>query len=496
MSLSAPPISCPSARRRQFAVGCASLLAALACAAPPDPVEGRWLGTLPGQGGNVSDFGLEIGRDAAGKLTAGLYLEQMNYFADRAPIGAVESADGKYRIAGFGLEMTLAGDTLSGTQGRAQRPFSLRRVERLPEEKWPELPRGPEPKWERKLAGRIWAHVAVRDGVAYVGSDAGVFSAVKIADGTFAWNFPAGRPIYGEALVTDDAVLFVCDNGFLFKLARADGQEVWRYDLGDAQVSRILGHPAVYDYDHHAPKPVLADGIVYVGSGDGGFHAVNLADGRRVWRHQAKGKIRTTAALAGAGVIYGTLDGEAAALDRATGQPLWKLDQLGALTSAPALFGDRLLLGSRSSVLRALKLETRTELWRHHLWGSWVEATPVLADDGLGYLGTSDYRRVTCFDPADGRVVWRTDVFGTPWGRPAFTEKFVYVAAGGVTPYFIRHEGGLVALDRRTGRIVWRRPMPYPDGVFEWGYAAGPVLAGDVLVIGGLNGSLSAFPAE
>ena len=36
---------------------------------------------------------------------------------------------------------------------------------------------------------------------------------------------------------------FVCDNGFLFKLDRKTGKEVWRHDLGDAQVPRPLDHP-------------------------------------------------------------------------------------------------------------------------------------------------------------------------------------------------------------------------------------------------------------
>ena len=76
-----------------------------------------------------------------------------------------------------------------------------------------------------------------------------MFYAVKVTDGTVAWSFPAGRPIYGEALTTADAVYFVCDNGYLDKLSRADGKELWRYDLGDGRVSRIPPNIRVFDYD-------------------------------------------------------------------------------------------------------------------------------------------------------------------------------------------------------------------------------------------------------
>ncbi len=64
-----------------------------------------------------------------------------------------------------------------------------------------------------------------------------MFYAVRLSNGDFVWNFPAGRPIYGEALVTPGELFFVCDNGFLYSLNRASGKENWRYDLGDSQAS-------------------------------------------------------------------------------------------------------------------------------------------------------------------------------------------------------------------------------------------------------------------
>ena len=65
----------------------------------------------------------------------------------------------------------------------------------------------------------------------------------------------------------------------------------------------------------------------------------------------------------------------------------------------------------------------------------------------------------------------------------------------GTSPYTIRHLGSLCALDRRSGRIVWRWPVPALPGVVQAGFAAGPALDGGTLVIGGLDGSLYAFRA-
>ena len=60
----------------------------------------------------------------------------------------------------------------------------------------------------------------------------------------------------------------------------------------------------------------------------------------------------------------------------------------------------------------------------------------------------------------------------------------------------MRHVGGLSALDRATGRTIWRWPAPRAPHQYESGFAAGPTLAGDTLVIGSMDGTLYAFPVE
>lgn len=478
------------------ALTCLGLLcAAVAARAASDSIEGKWLGTA-GHAENQSLFGLEIQRDDAGALAAFVWLELLNCY--RTPLGTFSvSEDGHYTNRELGLDLVVDGDRLAGTMGAEKKPVTLRRAETLPAEPLPatELPSGPGPRWQTKLGAAIWATAAVRDGVAYVGAVNGVFHAVKLADGSLAWTFSAGRPIFGEAAVEGDAVYFVCDNGFLFKLARDTGKEVWRYDLGDAQVARILPHPSVYDYDHEAPTPVLADGVVYVGSGDGSFHAVDAATGRRVWRIESSGKIRSTAALAGPNLVFTNFAGAIHLIERSSGREIWRKQRPAAFTGSPVVVDGLVIAGDRSAAFMGLKLDSGEEQWRTDWWGSWIESTAAIAD-GLGYIGASDYRRVTCFEPKDGRTVWRADVFGWAWGMPLVTSDSVYVATGGAEPYFIRQQASVTALDRASGKIKWRWPVAAPDGAFHWGFAAGPAGDGNTFVVGGLDGTLYAFPVE
>ncbi len=480
------------------------LLAKLSFAAAPagtDPIEGKWLGRIgDARTNNFSALGLEFQRTASGGLAFSLTLEQLNLYGQAIP-GTVTRTGNRYRCDSFDLE--LKEGQLHGSFGTNHRDITLERVAQLPVDTPipTDLPPAPAPRWQTQLGGSIYAGPAVHNSFAYVGTTSGVFVAVKTVDGAVAWSFPAGRPIFGEALATDEAVFFVCDNGYLFKLARTDGKELWRYDLGDARISRILPDPiqqADDGFDHRAPRPMLVDGVLYVGAGDGGFHAVRADSGERVWRVQSKGAIRATAAVRGDRVFFGTVGGLVVAVERATGRTLWEAKSPAPVTSSPSFVGDKLISGGRDSVLQALDPASGAQLWKLDFWGSWVESSAVAApeNDGTAYIGSSDLRRVTCFDAADGHIRWRTDVFGSAWGRPLVTDRFVYAALAAEEPYMIRHQGGLAALDRATGRLIWRLAAPNPPGIYNWGFPGSPVRAGDLLLIGGINGTLYAFPIE
>jgi len=139
------------------------------------------------------------------------------------------------------------------------------------------LSAGPGPRWQTKLATAIHARAALRDGVAYVGTSGGEFHAIAMTDGRFKWTFAAGRGVFGEALATDDAVYFACDNGYLFKLDRAKGKELWRYDLGDERAA----HPAA-----PARRQQRRLRLGFLATMDNFVYALDRESGQIIWRWQ------------------------------------------------------------------------------------------------------------------------------------------------------------------------------------------------------------------
>lgn len=474
-----------------LALQACGFVAAAAGTTSRDPVEGYWWGTA-GSVREKIEVGLHIVRGDDGKLALRLTQPISNYFG--ADVGGEVKREGDRVVHdGLALSLQLDGDTLRGTYPGPNSPATFTRAKRLPvEAPPPALPQGPAPRWEARLGGQVYASPVVVDATAYLGTTGGVVNAVDTRDGTLRWAFAAGAPIYGSVAVAGDAVYVVADNGFLYRLDRADGKERWRHALGDADVARVLPHPQVFDWDWQGAQPVVADDTVYVGAGDGGFHAVATDTGKRRWRFDTRGAIRNAAAVAGDTVYVGSMDHHVYALARADGRERWRSDTGAAVDAAPVVHEGRVLVGNRGAGLLSLDAANGETKWRLFFWGSWVESTPVVRD-GVIYVGSSDLRRVSAIDPADGRVHWRSDVYGWTWGTPLVTEKYIYAGVAGGAPYFIRHAASFSVLDRRTGKLVARRALADTGG-HQWGIAGSPALAGDTVVVATIAGSLLGFP--
>ena len=476
-----------------FTVLLLALYADASAVARRDPVEGAWLGTC-GTDKEKIDVGFEFYRDAAGKLRVKLTEPILNTFGFENP-DAVRREGNRVVVENLFVDLKLERDTLVGHYPGPRSPATLHRVAALPTEApVPDLPTGPAPRWQTRLGGEAYAAPVVADGIVYIGTTAGAFDAVDAKDGKIAWAFAVGSPIFGAAAVDGDAVFFASDNGNLYKLDRASGKERWHASIGGGAIARVMPHPAAGDWDWQAARPLVADGVVYIGAADGGFVAIDAATGTRKWRFASGAKIRAGAAIDGDRVVFGSADHFVYSLDRTSGAERWRFDTGADVDATPVIHDGRVLIGNRGYGLHSIASDSGQLTWKLFFWGSWVESTPVVRD-GVIYIGASDLRRVSAIDPADGRVLWRTDVYGWTWGTPLVTDDRIYAGAAGGTPYAFRHVAGFSTLDRKTGKLLTRWPFPDAGG-FQWGLAGSPAAAGDAVIVATIAGSLYAFAMQ
>jgi outer membrane protein assembly factor BamB len=125
---------------------------------------------------------------------------------------------------------------------------------------------------------------------------------------------------------------------------RPDGTERWTVDLDVAGVE----------------SPTLADGVLYVPTGDATV-ALDTADGTELWRSdRAIGTAQTVAA----DTLYGTREDRIVALDRETGDQRWSLSvyprryadsMIRSVRTTPVAIGDQLLVAAASGELFSIR---------------------------------------------------------------------------------------------------------------------------------------------
>src|SRR5207249_2214351 len=73
-----------------------------------------------------------------------------------------------------------------------------------------------------------------------------------------------------------------------------------------------------------AGSPVVTDGMVFFGSGDGYAYAVNQVDGSIAWKALIGASVNSTASVSGGAVYMAAADGYLYALDEGAGSIDWR----------------------------------------------------------------------------------------------------------------------------------------------------------------------------
>lgn len=177
------------------------------------------------------------------------------------------------------------------------------------------------------------------------------------------------------------------------------------------------------------------------------------------------------------------------ALDAATGQVQWSTkvkDYPNPAAPNLVVQGGLVIIGDRD--VRALDISTGALRWQFQT-DSIPEAVAT-ADADMYYTGQRVYPIVYALGLTDGSLRWKVNV-GQGWQYPGFVSG---VSVSGDTVYagVIHYKawngylqsGVTVALDRHTGKELWRYETPGPDNQVTWA----PHVVGNLLVLDDLLG--------
>lgn len=338
--------------------------------------------------------------------------------------------------------------------------------------------------WRFVTGHMVMASPTVADGVVYIGSRDGWFYALDEATGVLRWKFRADAGITSTAAVAGGVAWFQSDVGTLYALDLKTHRARWTKALGpDAPF--VSAYPASGLADYWTSSPMLYEGALYIGGGDGAVHAFDAASGRALWSYKTGGRVRATPATDGTRVYVGSFDGVMYALDRKTGALAWRFKTegnayfpVGHIQSSAAVADGKVMFGSRDFWVYALDAATGAQVWRTQHEGSWVISSPAVTD-GMVCVGGSDTQRMECDELSTGKAVWKTGIRNNIFASPIVVGGQIYVGS---------FMGGAVGFAVKGGQISG---FNIADGRSN----SSPVVDKGVLFIGSDNGSVYAFAA-
>ncbi|HOT90532.1 MAG TPA: PQQ-binding-like beta-propeller repeat protein [Anaerolineae bacterium] len=226
--------------------------------------------------------------------------------------------------------------------------------------------------WTTPTQGRIYSSPYGELGHIFIGSDDRQIYAIHQMSGRRAWTYAADGEIRSRPLVAENLILFACQMGVVYALS-LNRELRWRFRARRGFLA----------------APVMANGLIFIGSLDTNFYAVDVRSGWAAWKYRTGGSIVSTAAVWKGMVFFGSVDGFIYALDADEGRVVWRHQTENQVTGGASVYEGNLYIGGVDGILYCFDALSGKVRWHYQTDGP-ITGTPEVAE-GIIYVGSADH---------------------------------------------------------------------------------------------------------
>ncbi len=301
----------------------------------------------------------------------------------------------------------------------------------------------------------------------------GVSASTPPATLKLRWTYEAGDVIDSSAAIADGVVYVGGGDGDLIALDLASGALRWKYATGN-----LIGESS----------PAVGPDAVYIGDLGGILHAVSTRDGKALWTFKTGSEIKSSPVVVpgvpgvtGVSdvVLIGSYDGHLYALEARTGRVRWKVLTKGQVHATPAVLDGLAFIAGCDAIFRAIRIADGREAYQIES-GAYTASSPVL-DRDRAYFGTFNYE-VLALDLKRRTVLWR-------YSQP--DAQFPYYSSAALSDGRVIVGGRdkiIHAIDTATGKAAWTFAT-------RARVDSSPVVAGGRVYVGSSDGRLYVLDA-
>lgn len=191
--------------------------------------------------------------------------------------------------------------------------------------------------WKVRTDGPVHATPSVAGGVAYLAGCDEVFRAIRVSDGRELFSVSSDAYTGASPALRGGAAYYGTFDNEVLRVSLQERRVTWRYQ-----------HPQ-RKFPFYSSAAVTANRVV-LGGRDKLVHGLNH-QGRAAWTFTTRARVESSPAVAGSRVYVGSNDGRFYVLNLANGAKLWEFNAGAPLSASPAIANGRVVIGSQDGRL-------------------------------------------------------------------------------------------------------------------------------------------------
>lgn len=222
-------------------------------------------------------------------------------------------------------------------------------------------------------------------------------------------------------------------------------EELWDKDVSDFKIFRSFPKEQL-------SAPVLSDSVLYAASTDEALYSYDLYTGKSRWDFDAERPLDAAPSVAEGLVCFGSSDGVLRCLDN-EGKELFRFQARSEILSSPVIAEDRIIFSSSDDRVHAISAKDGAKLWTYGR-GTFQTVAPRIYSSPA-YSGGKIYQlfsdgNLACISAENGKELWVKKIVKNFDGADK-TRRTPLIDDG--TVYAIDENGAIQALSTETGDV-------------------------------------------
>lgn len=207
--------------------------------------------------------------------------------------------------------------------------------------------------------------------------------------------------------------------------------------------------------------PIVIDNVIYFGSPDGNFYALDVDTGYMKWIFRTTGAVNSVPFADDSNIYFGSNNAKVYAVSRKDGQEVWRFNTGQTVQSLVLRYKDLIIFTSDTGATYFLNMDGQpvhqidNPVWSHHTFQVY---------DGVIYWAPLG-RSFGAYDIDRRKFLWNVPIdapYALWFSFPAIDEDRVYYASSFFKGFEV--ELNYYALNRKTGEPIWQKTDVFQPG--------------------------------